>query len=488
MSWATTSPLQRLVIVLFAGTLGIASEARGKDVAYLPAVGETFDYGIEYRIIETTEGERNPIMIRQRCRLRYVVTKSDSKEWTGTYQTIPFMGNKLANKGALATYHRRTRESYEAGPNNQFGRTPSDPDMARLQQAASQRAEAMRMELQRRKLVELEQYRGLFRFCDGEIWCTASGKIRGKGEKGNLPFATGAIAGLIFLQLPDDGKTESGFSSRSESGLNFVSSNSDQVAQSTISVFSLMTPRESLEQGHLAFDREIEIAGGVSAGKQLTLSGSGMWEFSTEMGMPYAGSVDYKIEGASYVGKATKFDLRVGFHYLDPIRAMLFDNDLMPTMEAFDATNLPRLTSKQQSEMVKHWEPRSKKSRVRPNYAMGNQFAQLATNSAPPPANSKLERLLEEELRDESNWKNDIQFEQILSRWKSIREVATKFPREWSDDSGSFTIKAMLRSVDKSNVSLLRLDNRQTISVPLDKLSEEDVEFARTFGVPDQGS
>tara|TARA_R110002074_G_scaffold18721_1_gene60239 strand:- start:1198 stop:1578 length:381 start_codon:yes stop_codon:yes gene_type:complete len=47
----------------------------------------------------------------------------------------------------------------------------------------------------------------------------------------------------------------------------------------------------------------------------------------------------------------------------------------------------------------------------------------------------------------------------------------------------TFTIKAMLQSVGKSDVSLLQLDNRQAISVPLEKLSEDDVEFARTFGI-----
>ncbi|HBE64951.1 MAG TPA: hypothetical protein DDX19_19795 [Rhodopirellula baltica] len=474
------------VIGMIAGTLGMLNVASGQDVVYTPAVGQTFDYGIEYRIVERTEGERNPIMVRQRCRLRYVVKSSDSEEWSGTYQTIPFMGNKLANKGALANYHRRTRESYEAGPNHSFGSPPGDPGMAHFHQAASQRAEAVRMEQQRRTLYELERYPGLFQFCGGEIWCTTSGKIRGKGAKGELPFATGAIAGLIFLQLPEDGKTTSGFSSRSESELNFVSSDNDQVATSRISIFSLMTPRDPMKEGQLAFDREVEIAGGVSAGKQLTLSGSGMWEFSPEMGMPYAGSVDYKIEGASYIGKATQFDLRVGFHCLDPVRAMLFDHDLLPTMEAFDATNLPRLTSKQQSEMAKYWEPRSKNSVFRPDRSLGIQFTRIATSSAPPPANSKLQRLLKQELDDDSDWKNDVQFEQILSRWDSIRKAATKFPREWSDPSGTFTIKAMLQSVGKSDVSLLRLDNRQTISVPLEKLSEEDVEFARTFGVQAQ--
>ena len=474
------------VIGMIAGTLGMLNVASGQDVVYTPAVGQTFDYGIEYRIVERTEGERNPIMVRQRCRLRYVVKSSDSEEWSGTYQTIPFMGNKLANKGALANYHRRTRESYEAGPNHSFGSPPGDPGMAHFHQAASQRAEAVRMEQQRRTLYELERYPGLFQFCGGEIWCTTSGKIRGKGAKGELPFATGAIAGLIFLQLPEDGKTTSGFSSRSESELNFVSSDNDQVATSRISIFSLMTPRDPMKEGQLAFDREVEIAGGVSAGKQLTLSGSGMWEFSPEMGMPYAGSVDYKIEGASYIGKATQFDLRVGFHCLDPVRAMLFDHDLLPTMEAFDATNLPRLTSKQQSEMAKYWEPRSKNSVFRPDRSLGIQFTRIATSSAPPPANSKLQRLLKQELDDDSDWKNDVQFEQILSRWDSIRKAATKFPREWSDPSGTFTIKAMLQSVGKSDVSLLRLDNRQTISVPPEKLSEEDVEFARTFGVQAQ--
>ena len=166
---------------MIAGTLGMLNVASGQDVVYTPAVGQTFDYGIEYRIVERTEGERNPIMVRQRCRLRYVVKSSDSEEWSGTYQTIPFMGNKLANKGALANYHRRTRESYEAGPNHSFGSPPGDPGMAHFHQAASQRAEAVRMEQQRRTLYELERYPGLFQFCGGEIWCTTSGKIRGKG-------------------------------------------------------------------------------------------------------------------------------------------------------------------------------------------------------------------------------------------------------------------------------------------------------------------
>ncbi|MCC9657703.1 SHD1 domain-containing protein [Rhodopirellula halodulae] len=483
--WTKTG-LSLAILVLCVGVVLPGAATNAEDVSYSPKVGDIFHYGVEYRIVERTEGNRQPLMVRQRCRLRIQVLSAASDGWVGKYDTLPFgSGGPIKNKQQVER-RLETAEAEFKDPASSLGPAmpAGDPTFAQMRNESRQRMMAAAKEKARRTLLELNAYAGLYRHCSGELHCSRLGEIKFRGDVGPLPFATGTIAALIFLELPSNGMTESGFSTRTNGSLTVRSASSDQEAKSDLSILSLQQPRESIKPGHLAFDREVEIAGGVTAGSQLTLSGSGMWEFSPKMGMPYAGSVDYEIEGSSYYGIADKFDLRVGFHYLDPVRMRLFDAGLLPTPEALDEENLPRLTVQQQREMVKQWEPKTKsRSRLSRNRNLENQLRVIALNSAPPPENSRLERMMKDMLADDASWTDTIDFQRILDRWKNIRKIATGFPRTWSDPSGEFKIRAILQTVDGDGVSLRRLDNDQVIKVPLEKLSEKDVEFAKTFGV-----
>lgn len=80
--------------------------ANAQSVTFTPQAGKTFDYGVEYRIIESNpNGEMGffaqsgsdthtstQSMTRQRCRLRYEITAVAGGSWTAHYKTIPFDG------------------------------------------------------------------------------------------------------------------------------------------------------------------------------------------------------------------------------------------------------------------------------------------------------------------------------------------------------------------------------------------------------------
>ena len=91
-------------------TVGINAQS----VSLQPTAGETYDYGVEYRIVEQTDEQRQPLLIRKRCRLRFVITDASESGWTARYMTIPFSGSKPAtSKNGLDASIARTRKSYE---------------------------------------------------------------------------------------------------------------------------------------------------------------------------------------------------------------------------------------------------------------------------------------------------------------------------------------------------------------------------------------
>ena len=77
-----------------------------------------------------------------------------------------------------------------------------------------------------------------------------------------------------------------------------------------------------------------------------------------------------------------------------------------------------------------------------------------------------------------------VRLNNIMERWEKIRQLATLFPRTWSDSSGSFSVEARLSSLDGDIVTLRRVDNGNQVTLPLGRLSAQDVEFAKTFGRP----
>jgi hypothetical protein len=307
--------------------------------------------------------------------------------------------------------------------------------------------------------------------------------MRVGGDVASLPFATGDIARLIFLQLPEDGDCADGFSSREVNPLFVKSATDGESKESKMSVLSMLTPREATTKQHLAFDRDLEILGGASVGTNLALTGKGTWEFSPSLGMPYSGSLDCQIKGTSFVGYGSQFEMRVGFHHLDPVRAMLFDANLLPKLDALDPVNLQRIDTKTQTAMRKAWDgsPTGGKSKSALRRAQ-SEAAQLALRTAPPPFESALQKTVEEALAQEG--RQPILLDQVMQRWTQLRSVARRVPRKWSDQSDTFSIDAFLHSLDDNTLKIVRVDNNQIVSVPLDSLSKTDIEFAKTYGQP----
>jgi hypothetical protein len=507
--------LRQIVIAGAVASMTIWTVAiNAQTVSLQPTAGETYDYGVEYRIVEQTDEQRQPLLIRKRCRLRFVITDASESGWTARYMTIPFSGSKPAtSKNRLDVSIARTRKSYEGqdlvrsmsrGPQFPPGQGPSAAgrqimnDASRRMELIRQRSAAFRKETYRRRIVEFDHYPGLFRFCEGTVTVNSQGEfVSGTGD-GNLPFATGHIAHLIFLELPIDGNTESGFSSRSVNPIVVSSLQGNEVKSSEMSVLSILSPRDASATGLLAFDRDVETSGGVTAGNKITLSGTGVWEYAEKLRMPYAGSMDYETEGLTYVGVAKKFKVRIGFHYLHGIRAALFDNDLLPTLDALEAKNLPRIENRQRATMQKLWNTKPDAMRGR-GYDTGAdvQLQKFALTSAPPPLDSSLQRTIDKLIANQDSlvmFRNGgksmgkeeqiRQLARISARWIRLRELATHVLREWSDVSGTSSITAKLISIQADSVALQRVDNNQRIEVPFDRLSADDVEFAKSFGLP----
>ena len=272
-------------------------------------------------------------------------------------------------------------------------------------------------------------------------------------------------------------------------------------------MLNVSSARKPSGAGRIAFNREIEMVGGSTAGTKVTLTASGFSEFSQEHGMPYAGSVDYEAGGFQYRGYSGAFHLRAGFHLLHGWEKVFFEHGLLPTAQAFDSENLPRLSvQQQQNTLIEALELRVTGG----GYDVEtNRNIMFMARTAPPPYGSLLQQKADELLAQyqqakaqqkakasetpndgpanllvRKKWANLSSISHIFDRWAMLREMATLFPRTWSDASGSFSVDAKLVSHDDDLVTLERVDNGKRIRVPLGRLCEDDVGFAKTFGKP----
>lgn len=355
---------------------------------------------------------------------------------------------------------------------------PTDAQLA----AADERFRARRRERLRRKIHQIDHYQGLLSFCEGTITSDALGNVTVLSGKGSLPFATGHIAKLMFLQIPENG-TSSGFSSREINSVSLLSMSNKESVSSKISTLSLLSSRPASAKGLLAFDRDVEASGGTEMGKQITISGKGFWEYAPQIKMPYAGSVDYEIKGLSYFGNSNDVKARIGFHFLNGVRAKLFDNGFSPADDAFEANQIPRLTPEQSKYLKKRIDMKAKGGRFA---MMPSLFAELIDlkNYAPPPLTSALAKSIDKYLESESRDSDRRGIVSVKERWSTMRDFATQVPRTWSDESKSFQVSATLVAMSNRTVTLKRVDNGKTVSLSLDKLSKKDAEFASTFGRP----
>ncbi|WP_442507507.1 SHD1 domain-containing protein [Novipirellula sp. SH528] len=462
-----------------------ARSAAAQDVAYRPAVGESYQYGIEVRVVDVS-GSRGPkSVLNQRCRLRYDVTRSDAAGWTATYHTVPFYGSKPWSESSLqqSIQHRQ-----------KILARPLEEDLAMLGSLPPHAVEMhKRIRIRARQteqdfLTKVDHYSGLFQFCEGQVAVSTDGEVTQLAGPGNMPLLLGQIAKVPLMRLPPAGSTAPSFGYKDtfEFKANF---GNDDVRTTEASVLSVISPRKASGEGLVAFDREFEQAGGTTAGIKILLSGSGFGEFSTELAMPYRGNSDFKFEGAPYFSAPGPFSVRVGYHYLDEWRQEFFDNGFLPTDEALSPSALPRLESQQQIAMQRQLVGRKPE--------LDADMKQQAGVSAPPPYDSLLQQTLskvlvrfaEKEKSDDAEEAKQARevaspLKSLSTRWETLRHLATLIPRTWSDASGSFKVEAVLVSHNDDRVTLQRKDNGQTITIPLNRLSESDIDFATTFGKP----
>ncbi len=476
-----------MCMILLGAVLGDADarSAAAQDAVYRPVVGESYQYGIEVRVVDVS-GNRGPkSVLNQRCRLRFDVTQSDAAGWTATYYSVPFYGSKPWSRSSLQHWIESKRARLARPPEEDIavplGLPPHAAEMHKRMRLRSRLAD-------QDFITKVDHYPGLFQFCEGQISVSPQGEITQIVGPGNMPLLLGQIAKVPLMRLPPAGSAEPSFGYKDAFEFNANFGN-DDVRTTEASVLSVITPRKASGEGLVAFDREFEQAGGTTAGIKILLSGSGFAEFSTELSMPYRGNSDFKFEGAPYFDAPGPFSVRVGYHYLDEWRQAFFDNGFLPTDEALSAEVLPRLESQHQLAMQRQLVGRKPE--------LDAETKQRADVSAPPPYDSLLQqtlsktlaRLAEKEQSDDADEAKQARetasaLKSLSTRWDTLRHLATLMPRTWSDASGSFKVNAVLVSHADGRVTLQRKDNGQTITIPLNRLSETDIDFATTFGKP----
>jgi hypothetical protein len=413
---------------LFAGP---RADADSPVIKYRPEVGKTYDYGIECVVI----GSGNPQWpYSHRCRLEFKVTAADEEHWEAEYATSPVVKH-------LGVIHR---------PPGAFPKLPASteglpPHVAQMAAAAQARREHEETEL------------------------------------AGLPLLLGTVWSVPLIRLPeaDSGKT---YSSRDETGITIA--RAGVVMKSEMFFINSFTRSESANPNLFAAKRSIELAGGTTAEQTLRASGDGKAEFSLLSHMPESGSIDVKSTGISYGGRVDDFMTRLAFQRLNDWQSDLFNLYLLPTEEGLDGKNLPRLNEKVTSTLIELTKQQ------RPNFR--SHLSIDLAGFAPPAEDAALYKAVAGFIAKVDRLpKNDSNRElQSLSkelntvflRWQAYRRVAMKVPRQWSDSSGSFRVRATLVSRTTDSVKLKRLDKDATINVPLTRLSPADQEIAKTFG------
>ncbi|MBB3207983.1 hypothetical protein FHS27_003810 [Rhodopirellula rubra] len=88
----------------------------------------------------------------------------------------------------------------------------------------------------------------------------------------------------------------------------------------------------------------------------------------------------------------------------------------------------------------------------------------------------------DQELMSQLKRLNSPESQEILSYWTEISRDAREKPRTWKTAVGSFSVEAYLVKTDRLNVTLRRVENQKEVVVPLDRLSDDDKQFANAFG------
>lgn len=482
--------LRVFVLALLAYCHGVAL---GEEMSYQPKIGQPYEYGIEVRIAKTSDGGEFRMLDTLRCRIVYEVTNCSAEQWEATYATVPFNAMRPWSESGFREHIRQTELRISTPAPNPLKDNPSMPPFVaeRIMRSILMTKERSKMYLQR-----LAIYPGLSSFCTGTLSVTSRGEVVSVHGKGNTPLLLGHIAKLPLMRLPAADQTGDSFSYKDVVEFGVISDGTDPI-KSQMSLLSVVKSRTASDEGLVAYDREFEQAGGASVGIDFTTSGTGFSEFSKTIGMPFKGNIDFKCDGLNYNDIEGSFRIRVGFHLLNGWRREFFDNGFLPTDDALAPINLPRMDDKTQLALQRQL--------LSKDLSIDRALMELATVSAPPNslsllqetltktvakiANSSGENVTKNVTRNTKNAVNKdfdanaIAIKSIHARWALLRRLATQLPRSWSDPSGSFRVEALLVEFNGGNVSIRRIDNDQIVQVPISRLSDTDIEFAKSFGV-----
>ncbi|MGV3485160.1 MAG: SHD1 domain-containing protein [Planctomycetaceae bacterium] len=439
--------------ILFAwASYGFADVPR-----YQPSVGSSYDYGIEC-IIARTDVNRSPT--RQRCRIEFRVTECNDNEWRATYTTTPFSLSGPLPKPASGT---------GTSPSQMPVRPPGLPPPAFNFAEARERFERERQALP-----------GWLTHVEGSIRVRSNGECVEHTGLTRMPLLFGAVWAVPLTRLPEN-DSEASYSSKDVLDLTVLR----QGDASTTEAFSIhsYTPSPATDPALFKVERKVELAGGATAGESLRASGNGAADFSLAVSMPESGFVELQSEGLSFQGQPGHHAMRVSFQRLDDWQRDLFDHFMVPTSGALDPQNLPRLSAVQMRELIALVTAKTPPRSLRLQVSLAG--------FAPPPQDSPLYKSFDTTLGRMANSPaaqadgrvRDMagEMDRVFKHWQTVYRLATKVPRQWTDATGAFKVQATLVDRTVSDVRLVRIDNRQTIALPIARLSASDQEIVNTF-------
>ncbi len=489
--WLTTRLTDVVTAWFILVAVFVGASAHAQKAMFRPQVGQNYDYGVEFQISEAGKKEFMTINETHRCRLRYEITKASDNGWTANYKTIPFFAGRPAkSREYLDAWRQRIRDidknSIILSSKRPLNTGPNSQIVNRQNSQLESLSKKMQSESSRRKARQLDLYASFFSFCEGQIVADQNGNVVVQSGDGDLPVALGHIAKLPFVNLPANGEISGGFTSRDTNYWSHKKDpKSDDEVRAELNLLSLLEPRKASEQGIMSFNRDVDASGGTDIGAKMILMGKGFWEYAPQIKMPFAGNVNYKATGISYLDLTRNYNVSIGFHHLDALRAKLFDRGFIPSYKALEISHTPRLSPKQQSYLKSGIETVLKQTQFRLSIQQEKEISSLR-DFAPLQAGTPLMLTLQK-LDDRINNEPKRQIftlQGIFARWDLMRTLATEIPRTWADDSNSFQIRARLVALDGLNVSLKRADNGKVVSLPVTKLSTADQEFAKTYGMP----
>ncbi|MEM6779657.1 MAG: SHD1 domain-containing protein [Planctomycetota bacterium] len=456
------------VTLLLIGAVGSIASA---DFGYRPSVGQAYEYGIEIRALPVNPKRVIiPALIDKRVRVRYEVIESSGGRVRLSYETVPFhsSGPYQSKEEIERQIELTLRPPTSVGPEG----------APRLQAMRARSAELRARSLVWKK-TNYFVYTGISQFCSGSVEMSPDATTLNLLGGASLPWLLGNVAAIPFVQRASD-SSEISFGYKEVIPLQFVDEIHQTKAESVVSrLHSLTKSNETGPNGQIMYDRDFELLGGGSVGRDLQASGDGYWEVARTNGMPISGMLQSRVQGMDYEDRGSTWDVRVSFMYLKPWQQMLFDQWMTPTEDALSAESLPRPDERFMMKVARQIEM-DFDSAWRNHELAGIRWKDYS----PPIVDGDVETKLKEiATSEEGREALSHTFSNALSTWDRQREAARVVPRVWSDSSGDFEIRATLSHRDGNTVYLQRMSDRSSVAVPLERLSEPDQDIVRRFAL-----